>query len=633
MASQGGTKIWWLLAGAIGFGVVAALFSGLYLKGREEAIRQRLEGERQQMVNVVVAQTDLAKGTQVGQGAFAVRAVPRSFVHSDAVTPDTFDALKLRFLNTALEAGKPLLNSFLNEDFPRDFSDTLAPGLRAITIAVDDESSHAAMLRPGDYVDVFVNIPTREAGYLPKPPDLEKADGTYLPPEWMQIQQRVHRIPPTDIVMPVVQDIKVLATGRDAYQENLDQLNLPPLRENHRYTTVTLGVSAKQAALIRTAEDKGDLLAFLRNRDDRSQADFVGVTPQDLFGLAMAMAAEAQVREAAAAAGATIDKDGNWVMPDGTVVAKDDVIVGPDGTVRTRDGKLLAAPGVKMNAKGEFVDANGKLIAPTDIAVPTADGKFVDANGQPIPSENLVVGADGTVKTRAQMLAEQGLSLNEKGEIVDKNGNVIDPSQVVMQTADGRYVDANGKEIPADQLIVGPDGTVKTKAAVLAAAGLKINANGDYVDADGNVIPKDDLVVLANGTVMTKDGKVLAGPAVKVNDQGFIVTAGTVMDRDGKVLKGLKVNKGEVIAPDGTALNAKDLVVAADGTIKRADGTVIAGIAAATPGSVLVAARVPQLAAVQQALSGGTAAAYVDLIIGGSSADGVAKVTTLPITD
>ncbi len=635
MASEGGNKIWWLLAGAIGFGLVAALFSALYLKGREEAIRLRLEGEKQQSISVVVAQEDLPKGAQVGQSAFAVRPMPQTFVHADAVLPGDFETLKQRFLTVPLAAGKPLLHSFLSEDFPRDFSDTLPAGMRAITISVDDESSHAAMLRPGDFTDIFVNIPVREAGYMAKPPDLEKNAGTYLPPEWMQIKDRVHRLPPTDIVMPVVQDVKVLATGRDAYKLHLDELKLPQQRENHRYSTITLGVTAKQAALLRTAEDKGELLAFLRNRDDRTIAEFVGVTPQDLFGLAMTMAAEAQVFEAAAAAGAKIDKDGNWVMPDGTVINKDDVVVGPDGTVRTKSGKLLAAPGIKLNANGEFVDKDGKVIKPSDIAVPTPDGKFVDANGDPIAPGKLAVGADGTVKTQAQMLAEKGLSLNDKGQIVDKDGNIVDPASVVMQTPDGRFVDANGKEIPADQLVVGPDGKVKTKADVMAAAGFTKNANGDYVDAAGNVIPKDDVVVLANGTVMTKDGKVLAGPDVKVNEQGFIVAAdGTVMDRNGKVLNGLRVNdKGEVVTPDGNKLDAKDLMVAADGTVKRADGTLIAGVTANTPAGAIVAARVPELNAVQEALADGGGGAYVDLIIGGTSQDGVAKVTTLPITE
>ena len=54
-----------------GSGVVAALFSALYLKSREEAIRQRLEGDKLRSVEVVVANNNLPKGTQVGRGAFS----------------------------------------------------------------------------------------------------------------------------------------------------------------------------------------------------------------------------------------------------------------------------------------------------------------------------------------------------------------------------------------------------------------------------------------------------------------------------------------------------------------------------------------------------------------------------------
>jgi hypothetical protein len=113
----------------------------------------------------------------------------------------------------------------------------------------------------------------------------------------------------------------------------------------------------------------------------------------------------------------------------------------------------------------------------------------------------------------------------------------------------------------------------------------------------------------------------LAGPPVTVNEQGFIVAEdGTVMTPDGKIISGMRVNeKGEVVGPDGKLYNARDLVVAADGTVRTKNGQVLAGVTAGTTGSVLAA---------ETTDDGGS----VDLIIGGSSEDGVAKVTDLPIT-
>ena len=107
MASEGGSKVWMLLVGAIGFGLVAALFSALYLKSREEAIRQRLEGDKLQNVQVVVAADNVPKGTQVGRGAFAVREIPTEYVHGNVIYPAYFEANSHRFLAEDLESGKP----------------------------------------------------------------------------------------------------------------------------------------------------------------------------------------------------------------------------------------------------------------------------------------------------------------------------------------------------------------------------------------------------------------------------------------------------------------------------------------------------------------------------------------------
>ena len=63
----------------------------------------------------------------------------------------------------------------------------------------------------------------------------------------------------------------------------------------------------------------------------------------------------------------------------------------------TKSGKLLAAKDVRVNEKGEFVDENGNVLRPQDVVTQTADGRFVDANGNEIPAEDLIVGADGTV--------------------------------------------------------------------------------------------------------------------------------------------------------------------------------------------------------------------------------------------
>jgi pilus assembly protein CpaB len=386
MAANGGSKTVMLLLGAIGFGIAAAILSVLYLKSREAAIVRSLKGEEQQMVAVVVAKDDLGKGTKVGPGFFAVRNMPGTFVHPNAIPPSEIEKYYGRFLTENLTRGKPLLINFMNETFPVDFSDLVSAGRRAITIQVDEVQSIAGLTRPGNKIDIYVNIPTKVAGYKDKeggldiPPELQQAalqaaSQAGVSGETVQaLQAGAENLglggeKPADVILPVLQDVRVLATGREAYDEHLDSLSYPQQRTELNFTSMTVDVTPEQAALLSMAEDKGDLIAVLRNRNDKNTAEFTGITPFDLYSNASAMQQQAMLRKAAAAAGATIDENGNWVASDGTVISKDNLVVGENGTVTTKGGQLLASNGVSMNANGEYVDANGNVIPPDQIIV------------------------------------------------------------------------------------------------------------------------------------------------------------------------------------------------------------------------------------------------------------------------
>jgi pilus assembly protein CpaB len=531
-----------LLAGAVGFGILAAVLATFYLKSKEAAIRAGLEGPAETFVPVVVAKEDLPKGIRISGGYFAVREAPAEFVHPNAVHPQDFESVQGRFLVEPMAKGKPLLSNFLNETFPVDFSDTVREGRRAMTVTVDEINSIAGLIRPGNFVDIYVNIATQAIGFQ----DVSLTGGAAALPAGgigasEAFQQAAARAvglgqAASDVIVPVLQSVRVLATADATWEENLDELMRPQRTEGRRFTNITVDVSPTEAALLATAADKGDLLALLRNRKDKSYADFTGVTPFDLFAHATEMQQEASIRAAAAAAGATVDENGDWVMPDGTVIEKDDIVVSPNGTVMTKGGKLLAGNGIRMNENGQYVDENGKVIDQKDI----------------------VFNADGTVTTKQALLEKSGYRKNAAGQFVDAHGNVIDPEDV----------------------IVGADGKVTTKGDLLAAAGYSVNEDGDYVDRNGNVIPKDDVVVLANGTVMTKDGQVLAGPTVTRTKDGFLVDEnGRVMTADGQVLQGVTVNaSGEVVTADGTVLTDPNLAVAADGTVRDSSGNEVAGV-------------------------------------------------------
>ncbi len=601
-----------LLFGAILLGGLAAALSMLYLKSREAAIRASLEGPEVQNVAVVVAKSDLPKGTTITEEQFAVREVPQDYVPSDAITPGEFGGYTGRVLVQVVGYGKPLLKSYLSDSFPVDFSDIIPKGHRAMTVTVDEVNSVAGNIRPGNHIDIYVNIPYKESGFNPKvlkegKPELIPASlRATIPPALLGSVSKVAEevlaaSAPSDVILPVVQNIRVLATGQDTYRETLDRLRQPQRRTEQTFTSVTLDISPDQAALLNAAQDKGDLLALLRNRNDDSLADFTTLSARDLFSNAQRMAREEQRRKAAANRPAGVDAKGNLINARGeTLMSKEQ----------------LAAAGLHVNDKGEIVNEKGEVVDPSELVVGVggkvltkeqlaaaglhvnANGEIVNANGEVVDPSELVVGVGGKVLTKAQ-LAAAGLHVNANGEIVNANGEVVDPSE----------------------LVVGVGGKVLTKAQ-LAAAGLHVNANGEIVDAHGEIVDPAEVVTSATGATFTKSQ--LAAAGLHLNEQGQIVNAkGEVIDP-----KDLIVGKGGSIISKAELAKA-GLHVNENGEIVNAKGEVVSGQALAE------ALGRPELATE----SGFTSVAetgkevpgeQIDLIIGGASEDGVAKIKKLP---
>lgn len=682
-----------LLAGAIGFGIVAALLAMFYLNTREAQLKEKYEQDKARQVLVVVAKTDLRKGQEITANLFSTRPVPVNFVHDDAVNPNKFNRYLGRALVTNLGRGKTLLKSFMDDDFPRDFSDIIHPGKRAITITVDDVNSIGGFLRPGNRIDIYVNIPfatsginpaliiaAKEAGLLellPKearemiPAELLAATDTLESPE-----ELLAGISPTDVIIPVLQNITVLATGRDPYRETLDALRQPQRRTESHFSHITIEVTPEQAALITLAEDKGDMLALLRNRNDQSASDFTSVAPSDLFGNAARMAAAEKdrasrataaagvdvngnlvdadgnkliSREQLAAAGYTINENGQIIDKDGNVIDPNDIVIAADGTVMTK--QQLAAAGLSINENGQLVDKDGNVVDANDLIVAAdgsvmtkeqlaaaglsvnENGEIVDANGKVISTKDLIVTADGTVLTKEQ-LAAAGYSVNENGEIVDKDGNVINPEDLII-AADGsvlskeqlaaaglsineygQIVDKDGNIVDPNNLVVAADGSVMSKEQ-LAAAGLSINENGEIVDANGNVIDKNDLITSANGEILSK--KQLAASGIKV--ASGVDKNGNLVDANGKTLAsraqleaaGYTINEnGEIVDKDGNIVDPSNIMIGANGKI--------------------LSEYEIALIAENQSITGKTKiVGKYNFIIGGASEDGVAKSTTVTV--
>lgn len=675
-----------LIAGAVGFGVVAALLAMLYLNAKEAQLKEKYEQDQAQMVRVVVANKDLRKGQEITRAHFSARKIPNDFVHDDVIFPDEFDRYVGRALVANLGRGKTLLKSFMNDDFPRDFSDVVAKGKRAMTITVDDINSIGGFLRPGNRIDIFVNIPfaasgfseenfnkAKELGFNPElPADILDSLPQELSglTEGIESSEIIGMLVPDDVIIPVLQNITVLAAGRDPYRETLDELRQPQRRTETTFSHITLEVTPQQAALITIAEDKGEIVTLLRNRHDESASEFSTVTSTDLFNNAREMAKAESERasrattvagvdvngnlvdangnkvlsaEQLAAAGYTVNENGEIVDKDGNVINPEDIVIAADGTVMTK--QQLAAAGLSVNASGQIIDKDGNVVDVNDVVVAAdgtvmtkqqlaesglsvnENGEIVDATGKVIAAEEMIVAKDGSVITKDQ-LAAAGYTINENGEIVDKDGNIINPEDLII-AADGsvlnkeqleaagltvnelgQIVDKDGNIVDPNSIVVASDGSIMTKEQ-LAAAGLSINENGQIVDENGKVVDKNDLITSANGEILSKEQLAASGIKVAsgVDANGNIVDANgkAIASRDQLEAAGYTINeKGEIIDKDGNVVDPSNIMVGADGKI-------------------LSDKEITQIADNQTITGKDILTGKYDYVIGGASEDGVAK--------
>ena len=136
-----------MIGGALGAAGAAAYFANDYINGQIDEHRAKVDAQYAP-IKVVVASQNLSVGTLLSGQTVAVREMPSAFLHAEAVAADRWSSVSGRVLARPLRAGEPVLLSHLAQDLSAGFSSQLAPGMRALTIPVDEESSISGMLAP-----------------------------------------------------------------------------------------------------------------------------------------------------------------------------------------------------------------------------------------------------------------------------------------------------------------------------------------------------------------------------------------------------------------------------------------------------------------------------------------------------
>jgi pilus assembly protein CpaB len=240
-------------------GAASFWFAHRYLREQEQAVRQRVAVQYQTR-DVIVAAANVPAGGILEPGSLARRAVPERFLASDAYAADLVGSVAGRRVQRALRSGEPVTASALELAGTPLLSALIEPGLRAVTIPVDESSAAAGLLAPGDLVDLL--LVTRDA------------------------------TAPTGAAMvrPLLQAVRVVATGRQTRRApaspGVDVSGAVPGggETDSSYATLTLHVHPEDAVRILLAQRIGELAVVLRTAGDTAAGALPALDSDALLG-------------------------------------------------------------------------------------------------------------------------------------------------------------------------------------------------------------------------------------------------------------------------------------------------------------------------------------------------------------
>lgn len=238
-------KNWIILLAALGVGGLAAYGANSYLGAQVAEIEAREKNKA--MVQIVVAKSDIEKGSAISAENLAVRTVPKEWSHSGAITPDQFGRVEGSVLAYPAMAGEALIWSQLEGQKTPSFSARLSQGRRAVTVPVDEISSLSGMVEPGDLIDIVVSI------------SKDRRNFTFT----------------------LLQSVTVLATGTQSSPDDKD-----PEGRTRTFTTITLDTSPDDAKRVIAAREVGRITALLRAPNDTNSVSKDHSDAQTLLGLA-----------------------------------------------------------------------------------------------------------------------------------------------------------------------------------------------------------------------------------------------------------------------------------------------------------------------------------------------------------
>jgi len=236
-----------MIAFAVVFGLLAVFIAQVWLNNQASMQAKNFEANKKQvaMQTVVVAKQPLRFGTELSESVLEEVPWPVASMPAGAFTKIS-DVMKggRRVVLTAIEPNEPVLSLKITGPGQRaTLSALVKPGMKAVTIRVNDVEGVGGFVLPGDRVDVVL---TRQ---------IDKGSAT------------------TEVVL---QNTKVLA---------VDQIADERAAKAAVAKSITLEVSTIEAQKVWLASSVGNLSLLLRQAGDSAENKTRKITLNDLGGI------------------------------------------------------------------------------------------------------------------------------------------------------------------------------------------------------------------------------------------------------------------------------------------------------------------------------------------------------------
>ena len=213
-----------------------------------------------QKITVLVAASDIASNTQITKDMVTLISIPVEAAHPDSVI-NLSSALGF-IVKSDIKAGEQILRSKLvaaGDSSSLTLAYSVSPGMRAITVAVDEVSGLSGMLKPGNKIDIIALFKVEEQ-YI-------NANGSTGTKSVVYTKLLLEN----KLILAVDSSLDI--NGKAAKSDGTVS----------SYTSITLQVTPEEAMETSFSEFTGKLRAVLRSPLDGGTADLPNMTLEDVL--------------------------------------------------------------------------------------------------------------------------------------------------------------------------------------------------------------------------------------------------------------------------------------------------------------------------------------------------------------